>query len=299
MRPLTALIAATLILAGPPASAREKAGAGKTARAARLWDSCHWTLEAPNDRRYRKCYRSKTGEYRFAMPRELPQEHRDVLAQVDRVNGELAEGMDMVARQDRDDASAAGLAFQPWVVEINWSMDGLNARLASLTAEGTLAPRPSRHPNAAPRQKAIAMLVDRRTGRFITDAADVFSDQMENLRSLYCTRLDIHRIAKVLDANPTAWRAGQPPIVDDEGRYLGKWGCPYFGELAISFSGGRGGPFEVINIVAEPGLAGPEEEGYYRDSIDITPAMLEHIRPEYREAFRDYQGCEDCARLDQ
>ncbi len=200
----------------------------------------------------------------------------------------------MAARQDRDDAKAAGLVFAPWEVDLTWELVGVNPSLASLIATGTLSPRPSRNPYSQPHLAAVAMLIDRRTGRFLTDATDAFTDQMDSARSTYCALLDIQRIANALDAGLAAGSKGQPKIVDEEGRYLGKWSCPYFGELAIGFVGEAGQPFDRIELVAEPGIAGPEREGYYRVTMRITPVLLAQIRPSYREGFRATAGCEDC-----
>lgn len=293
MRTITALLGAALAASASVSFAQDTAKVGSVSHSSNLQPSCAWAAEPSGDRHYRGCYRSEAGEYHFQLPADL-RNHPEVAAQVDRVDAELSEGMDMVARQDRDDAKAGGLTFAPWEVDLTWELAGINRNLASLIATGTLSPRPSRNPHAEPHQAAIAMLVDRRTGRFLTDATDAFTDQMVSARSTYCALLDIQRIANALDADPAAGSKGLPKIVDAEGRYLGKWSCPYFGELAIGFAGDAGQPFDRIELVAEPGIAGPEREGYYRVTMKITPALLSQVRSDYREGFRAATGCEDC-----
>ncbi len=190
---------------------------------------------------------------------------------------------------DRAKARRAELKFVQ-----DWEISGINNRVASMIATGTLSPRPSRKPNAASHQSAIAMLINRRTGALLTDASDAFSDQMESARSTYCAHLDIQRIANALDADPSAGSAGKPRILDEKGRYLGKWHCPYFGDLAVGFSGPVDQPLDHIVLLAEPGIAGPEHEGYYRVQLAITPTILANVRPEFREAFRATDTCKDC-----
>jgi len=293
MRTITTLLGAGLAASASVSFAQDSAKVGAVSHSSKLQPSCASDAEPSGAPHYRRCYRSDAGEYHFQLPADL-RNHPEVAAQVDRVDAELSEGMDMAARQDRDDAKAGGLVFAPWQVDLTWELAGINRNLASLIATGTLSPRPSRNPHAQPHQAAIAMLVDRRTGQFLTDATDAFTDQMNSARSTYCALLDIQRIANALDANPAAGSKGQPKIVDEEGRYLGRWSCPYFGELAIGFAGDRGQPFDRIELVAEPGIAGPEREGYYRVTMKITPALLSQVRPDYREGFRAATGGKDC-----
>ncbi len=293
MRTIAALLGAGLAASASVSFAQDTAKVGAVSPSSKLKPSCAWAVEPSGDPHYRRCYRSEAGEYHFQIPADL-RNHVEVAAQVDRVDAELFEGMDMAARQDRDDAKAGGLIFAPWQVDLTWELAGINPSLASLIATGTLSPRPSRNPHAQPHQAAVAMLVDRRTGRFLTDATDAFTDQMDSARNTYCALLDIKRIANALDADPVAGSKGQPAIVDAEGRYLGKWSCPNFGELAIGFAGDAGQPFDRVQLVAEPGIAGPEREGYYRVTMKITPALLSQVRPDHREGFRAATGCEDC-----
>ena len=292
MRAIIALFCACMTAWAGAACAQGLNERGKRAYSSQLRESCSWAAEPSGDRYYRRCYHTDDGEYRFQIPIDL-REHTEVAVQVDRVDRELSEGMDMAARQDRTDAKVGGLAFSPWKVDLTWAVTGINPQLASLIATGTLSSRPSRT-LAQPHQAAIAMLVDRRTGRFLTDATDAFSDQLDAARSTYCAHLDIQRIANALDADPSAGIEGKPKIIDEQGRYLGKWSCPYFGEVAIGFAGEAGQPFDRIELVAEPMIAGPAHEGYYRVMLKITPTILAQIRPEYRDAFRAASNCDDC-----
>lgn len=285
MKFVPSVIAVIMAMAGAAAVAAEPAAApSQRTSAAPRWEACAWQEADPADPYRRMCRQNETGEYRFRIPASIDR-HPIVRTQVDRVNAELADGMDMVARQDRDDAKAAGLAFTPWLVELDWKLAGLNEHLASLIGHATLAPRPSRRPKQ-PDENAISILVDQKTGRFLTAASDAFSDQMDSVRATYCTHLDIQRIANALDADPTAGSKGKPPIIDSAGRYLGKWQCPYMDDLAIGFAGSAGEPFDRIILMAQPMIAGPEHEGFYRVDLPLTSAMVENIRPEYRAGFR-------------
>ena len=50
--------------------------------------------------------------------------------------------------------------------------------------------------------------------------------------------------------------------------------------------GSRGGKaFDRIGVQIAPYIAGPFAEGSYEFSFDVTPELLETVRPEYREAF--------------
>lgn len=285
------LLAIAIAFTGAALTAGEPSQLGTGGRTSLKWEDCAWQKADPTDTHRRACWRRDTGEYRFRIPPELAQ--RPIAqAHVDRVNAELAEGMDMVASHDRADAKAAGLAFAPWQVSLDWQVTGLNTRLASLIGYATLGPRPSRRPGK-PSSNAISILVDETTGTFLTAASDAFSDRMESVRATYCAHLDIQRIANALDADPSAGSKGKPSIIDTEGRYLGKWHCPYMDDLAIGFAGAPGAPFDRIIMVAQPMSAGPEEEGFYRVEVALTPAMVAQIRPEYRDGFRAARSSDD------
>lgn len=285
------VLSAALVVASPALHAAERSPLGSGTGTPQRWEDCAWQKADPSDTHQRACWRRETGEYRFHIPAELGY-HPIAKAHVDRVSAELAEGMDMVASHDRADAKAAGLAFTPWQVALDWQVRGINARLASMIGYATLGPRPSRRPGA-PTSKAISLLVDQKTGKYLTAMSDAFSDGMESVRATYCAHLDIQRIANALDADPSAGTKGKPPIIDAEGRYLGKWQCPYMDELAIGFSGAAGAPFDRMTLVASPITAGPEEQGYYRVELALTSAMVAQIRPEYREGFRAAEPRDD------
>ena len=278
------LLVASLALASTDLHAQERSQLGTKAGTPLPWEACAWKNADQTDTHQRACWRRETGEYRFRIPAALDQ-HPIAKAHVDRVNAELAEGMDMVASHDRTDAKVAGLPFTPWQVSLDWQMTGVNARLASLIGYATLGPRPSRRPGKTS-ANAISILVDQTSGNFLTAASDAFADGMESVRATYCAYLDIQRIANALDADPSAGAQGKPPIIDDKGRYLGKWQCPHVDELAIGFAGAPGEPFDRMIMVASPITAGPEEDGYYRVEVALTPAMVAQIRPEYRDGFR-------------
>ena len=165
---------------------------------------------------------------------------------------------------------------------LQWVLEGSNARFASLSAAGAYFPR-----SVPGNMTVMALVVDRQNGRFVTAANDMFDDNMAAARPLYCALLDIQRVANALEADPDAGRGGKL-IVDEAGVYQGKWPCPQFDELAISFRGAAGQPFDRIQFDAAPGVAGPAQEGFFRVNMNITPRLLDQIKPQYRSGFRAF-----------
>jgi len=54
----------------------------------------------------------------------------------------------------------------------------------------------------------------------------------------------------------------------------------------IILGSGRGQRFDRIGFLIPPYNAGPYAEGAYEVTLDVTPALLDTVRPEYRRAFQ-------------
>jgi hypothetical protein len=205
-------------------------------------------------------------EYLFRMPASL-EDRPDTLDRLGRINAELLDGFR---------AAGAGQGS----LSLAWQEMGRSGDIISLVAKGRID-----HGAGEGWGIALAMVENGRTGDFATDAADIFDDASASVRETYCALLDVQRAVSALHAADAAGKDMERPFDENE-RYLGRWPCPLPGEVAIGFAGDPGEPMHRMVLIAAPGIAGPEQEGYYTVWLNLTEEMVGHIRPDYRAAFR-------------
>lgn len=61
--------------------------------------------------------------------------------------------------------------------------------------------------------------------------------------------------------------------------------CPSVTELVVTLTSSDGERFDGITFLAAPYVAGSFAEGPYEFAIAVSPAVLEAVKPEYRDAF--------------
>jgi hypothetical protein len=107
------------------------------------------------------------------------------------------------------------------------------------------------------------------------DASALFASQEalgEALGDRFCEGLDRER----------ARRRGAPEAEDSEEMFDQ---CPEIGELEILVGSSNRRTFNRLTLYAGPYVAGPYSEGAYEVNLDVDRAILDAVRPEYREAF--------------
>lgn len=205
-------------------------------------------------------------EYLFRMPASLA-DRPATLDRLSRINAELLDGFRLTGPGQG-------------AVSVSWQEMGRTLDVISLIAKGRMDRGVGEGWDIA-----LAMVENTRTGDFVTDATDIFDDAMASVRESYCALLDVQRVVGALGAADAAGKEMEPPF-DAEERYLGRWPCPLFDQLAVGFAGEPGQPMHRAVLIAMPGVAGPEPEGYYTVWLSLTDDMVSHIKPEYRAAFR-------------
>jgi hypothetical protein len=88
----------------------------------------------------------------------------------------------------------------------------------------------------------------------------------------FCAGLDRER----------AKRRGAPVASDSQDEFDK---CPGIDELEILVGSSNGRTFNRLTLYASPYVAGPYAEGEYQVNINVDRAILEAVRPEFREAF--------------
>ncbi|MEP3050222.1 MAG: DUF4163 domain-containing protein [Erythrobacter sp.] len=111
-------------------------------------------------------------------------------------------------------------------------------------------------------RKAEAALAPR--SMFVSDAA-----LGDAVRQEYCAALDVERAKR---------RGGtvEPGLFAD---------CPASEELTLLIGSTDGASFNRLGLLAAPYVAGPYVEGSYEVTLPMNAAILEAVKPEYRENF--------------
>jgi hypothetical protein len=92
------------------------------------------------------------------------------------------------------------------------------------------------------------------------------------LGETFCERLDRER----------AKRRGAPIAPDSQDQFDQ---CPGIDELEVLVGSSNGRTFNRLTLYAGPYVAGPYAEGEYEVNINVDRAILDAVRPEFREAF--------------
>jgi len=174
------------------------------------------------------------------------------------------------AKESRKDAKANGYPFQPHYFEAGWTV---SADLPRWLALGTSIQ--TYGGGAHPNHDFASLVWDRKAGRAL-DPLDLFvsADALDAaLHVRYCAALDKER----------AERREQSI---EEVRHDDIWACPGVADLALVLESKEGKGFDTLSLLAAPYIAGPYVEGSYETELPVDKAVLDAVRPEYREAFR-------------
>jgi len=174
------------------------------------------------------------------------------------------------AKESRKEAKEGGYPFQPHYFDLAWTVaadlpDWLSLEASVQTYGG------GAHPN----HDFASLVWDRKAGRAL-DPLDLFvsADALDAaLHVRYCAALDKER----------AERREQSI---EEVRHDDIWACPGVADLALVLESKEGKGFDTLSLLAAPYIAGPYVEGSYETELPVDKAVLDAVRPEYREAFR-------------
>jgi hypothetical protein len=92
----------------------------------------------------------------------------------------------------------------------------------------------------------------------------------EALGERYCEALDALRAER------------RPEELQDDTFFID---CPSMEELTVLVGSSNGRTFDRLTLYAGPYVAGPYAEGAYEVDLDVDAAVLEAVKPEFRESF--------------
>jgi len=98
----------------------------------------------------------------------------------------------------------------------------------------------------------------------------------EALGDRFCEGLDEERAKK------------RGPVEEEQPQEVGGTtftDCPKISELTVLVGAGGGRRFDRLTLYAGPYVAGPYVEGAYEVNLRVDAAVLEAVKPEYRESF--------------
>lgn len=169
----------------------------------------------------------------------------------------------------RAESSKDGFPFRKYDSTVAWSVVAETPRLLSLSAETY------DYTGGAHGSPGFGALVwDKAAGRRIKPTALFRSEAalQEALGAAFCTRLDEER----------AKRRGAPV---DRGSGDTFDNCPKVSEATLILGSRGRKAIDRVGLLVGPYVAGPYAEGSYDLSFPVTPALLNAVKPEYRDAF--------------
>ena len=173
-----------------------------------------------------------------------------------------------VALADRADAARGKRRFHGHLLAIDWLTAGRTRRLLSL--EGTVSSfTGGAHPNHA----GTTLLWDRRNAAPVTVGALLGNPAGLSafLHKRFCPALDLERTK----------RRGAPTAPD---ALFGD--CPKLSAVTfVPADTNANARFDRLRVVADPYVAGPYVEGFYRIDVPITAAFVSALKPAYRSSF--------------
>ncbi|GAA4051913.1 DUF4163 domain-containing protein [Parerythrobacter jejuensis] len=172
------------------------------------------------------------------------------------------------AREAQTDAKEMGFPYNAYAEGTQWKVVTDTPRFLSLSAD-IYSYTGGAHPNST----SDSLVWDKNAARSLK-SIDLFTSGEALRRSLsadYCEQLDQLR----------AKRRGAP--VDGGDGLFSE--CPNLDELVILLGSSTGEQFNRIGLIAPPYVAGSYAEGAYEVTLPVTAAVLETVKPAYRDAF--------------
>jgi len=207
-------------------------------------------------------------EFSYAWPAEAAA----VPAIAARLNGEMersrADALKL-AGEDRKAAKANGFPFHTHSLQTEWTTHAATPRLLSLLGQSYV------YTGGAHGMTGYnPLLWDAKTGQEVDFEAMLTSPGALSQASgnRFCDALDAARAEK----------RGAPVIRSGKDDFTA---CPDMMRQAIVPESKNGRTIDTLNIVIGPYEAGPYAEGSYEIPLPVDAAMLQAIKPDYREAF--------------
>ena len=170
------------------------------------------------------------------------------------------------ARENKADTEKFGGPFNQNAFTRIWTLEGQTPRLLSLV-DNTSTFTGGAHPN-----HTTSALLWVRSSHAEIPIAQLFqsAEAFEGaLRPQYCKLLDAERLKR---------RQGE--TLDGD---FSK--CPPFSDLTIAPTGSGNGPFNTIQMIADPYVAGPYAEGSYEIDVPVSAGLVATLKPEFRGDF--------------
>ncbi len=189
-----------------------------------------------------------------------------------KLDAELAKARVFIASEAKAakaDSKDSGFEYIPYASSMDWSAVTETPGWLSLFGRSYLFTGGA-HGNPA----TEALLWDKDSGSQ-RDALDLFVSKAAfdaAVRSAFCAALNRERSKRR--------EAPVPPDSEDEFDL-----CPTPSDLTILLGSGDNARFTRIGIIADPYVAGPYAEGEYEITVQVSPAILKAVRPEYRQHF--------------
>lgn len=207
---------------------------------------------------------------RFEFEYSWPAEAGAIPALQRRLENEMEEArneLDRATRAERENAREAGYTFRPHSFSSKWEVLADTPRFLVLSS--MLATYSGgAHGNYSKR----ALLWDKRADREI-EPLELFTSAealREATEDRYCAQLNSLRREKGV---------GVPGEGDPFPR------CPPLDNLVLLPGSSDGEKLDRLTLYAAPYTAGSYAEGDYKVTLDVTRAMLDAVKPEYRTAF--------------
>ncbi len=215
-------------------------------------------------------YEGKIYSYEYGWPKEavaIPALNRKLTAEMMRNRSDIIAS----AKSAYDEAKSAGDHFPDVGYESSWTwrLAGESPRLLSLDGESYQFTGGA-HGNPS----AMALLWDRAVKREIS-VTQLFRTNagFAKLRPAYCAGLQAERRKK---------RGGDGKLAS-----LTEFdACPKLSDLVVEIiDENSNGRFDAVRFTADPYLAGPYVEGMYVVDLPATPALIDALKPQYRNSF--------------
>jgi len=245
-------------LAGPPETESEPAPATKTARS---------PIPPPAERKVSVQSDLYSFDYAYPAKAAAIPGLRELL---ERKVGEEQARLESEAKESRRDAKANGYPFQPHYFDLGWTVSadlpGWLSLQAYVQTYGGGA-----HPN----HDFDSLLWDKRAGKALAPLDLFVSPETldDVVHERYCAALDKER-------------AERREVSVEQVRQDEMWKCPAVSDLVVVLEAKGGKGLDHLELLAAPYVAGPYVEGSYETELAVDGAVLDAVKPEYREAFR-------------
>jgi hypothetical protein len=206
--------------------------------------------------------------FEYAYPAEagrIPELAELLDARLDKQRAELA----TESQEARESAREEGFPYNKHSYTAEWK------RIADLPKWLSLSVDIATYTGGAHGNYTVESLVWDKEAKRAMKAIDLFSSPAaleQAYGDRYCDGLDRER----------GKRRGTP-VPEGSDEMFDK--CPGIGELEVLVGSSNGRTFNRLTLYAGPYVAGPYVEGAYEVNLSVNKAILDAVKPEYRDAF--------------